>query len=169
MRRRTPRSASKEAPVVTEVAGSAGFAAARVLFREYAADLGVDLGFQGFEAELDRLPEMYTAPTGCLLLAHAGERAVACGALRRISDGTCEMKRLYVRAEARGSGLGRRLAQSLIAKARALGYARMRLDTLSRMAPARKLYRSLGFYEIGAYYDNPLSDVVYMEMDLRPR
>lgn len=157
------------APIVTEVVTATGFAAAQVLFREYAADLGVDLRFQGFEAELDRLPEMYAPPTGCLLLAHAGERAVACGALRRLSGRICEMKRLYVRAEARGSGLGRCLAERLMAKGSALGYARMRLDTLSRMTAARELYRSLGFYEIGAYYDNPLSDVVYMEIDLRRR
>jgi GNAT superfamily N-acetyltransferase len=138
-----------------------------VLFREYAEGLGVDLCFQGFEAELERMPEMYGAPEGCLFLAYADERLLGCGALRRLAvGGICEMKRLYVRAEARGTGLGRILAEGLIAKARSLGYAVMRLDTLAHMAAARRLYGSLGFVEIGAYYDNPLPNVVYMELDL---
>ena len=153
--------------VLTEAVREADFAAARVLFGEYAAGLGVDLCFQGFEAELDSLPEMYGAPQGCLVLARAGERAVGCAALRRLAAGeVCELKRLYVRAEARGTGLGRILAGSLIAKGRSLGYAVMRLDTLAPMTAARELYRSLGFLEITAYYDNPLPNVVYMELDL---
>jgi GNAT superfamily N-acetyltransferase len=146
---------------------AADFAAAQALFREYVAGLGVDLYFQELEAELDRLSEIYVAPEGCLVLARAGDRLVGCGALRRlVAAEVCEMKRLYVRAEARGTGLGRILAENLIAKGRSLGYASMRLDTLARMSAARQLYRSLGFVEIGAYYDNPLPNVVYMELDL---
>jgi putative acetyltransferase len=153
--------------VLTEAVGAADFEAARVLFREYAAGLDFDLCFQGFEAELDSLPEMYGAPKGCLFLARADERLVGCGALRRLGAGeACEMKRLYVRAEARGTGLGRALAETLIAKGRSLGYAVMRLDTLAHMTAARRLYRSLGFVEIAAYYDNPLPNVAYMELDL---
>ncbi len=173
--------------VLTEAVGVADFVAAGTLFREYAAGLGVDLCFQGFEAELASLSEMYGAPEGCLLLARAAEQLAGCGALRRLAGevcqprggvceppggvsqapgGVCEMKRLYVRAEARGTGLGRILAESLIVKARSLGYSSMRLDTLVHMTAARRLYRSLGFVERAAYYDNPLPNVVYMELDL---
>ena len=153
--------------VLTEAAAAADFAAAGVLFREYAAALGVDLCFQGFEAELEQMPRMYGAPQGCLFVARAGVEPVGCGALRCLgAGGICEMKRLYVRAQARGTGLGRILAESLVAKGRALGYAVMRLDTLAHMSAARELYRSLGFVEIRAYYSNPLPNVVYMELDL---
>jgi putative acetyltransferase len=154
---------------LSEAARPEDFAAARVLFREYAAELGVDLCFQGFEAELEQLAGLYSAPAGCLLIARADGREVGCGALRRLSDEVCEMKRLYVRAEARGTGLGRVLAERLTAKGRTLGYARMRLDTLAHLTAARELYRSMGFTEIAAYYNNPLPGVVYMEVDLRLR
>jgi putative acetyltransferase len=153
--------------VLTEAVGAADFAAAQVLFREYIAGLGVDLYFQEVEAELDRLPEIYVAPEGCLVLARAAERVIGCGALRRLAAGEiCEMKRLYVRAEARGTGLGRILAESLIEKGRLLGYRVMRLDTLAHLTAACQLYRSLGFVEIAAYYDNPLPNAVYLELDL---
>jgi ribosomal protein S18 acetylase RimI-like enzyme len=141
---------------------------AGALFREYAVQLGVDLCFQDFSSELNQLPVMYGAPTGCLLLVLRGDRPVGCGALRKLSDGVCEMKRLYIRSEARGASLGRRVAERLVEKAAALGYAAMRLDTLADMGPAQKLYRSLGFREIAAYYSNPLSNSVYMELSLKP-
>jgi putative acetyltransferase len=153
--------------VLTEATAAAEFAVARELFREYAADLNVDLCFQEIDAELEALPEIYSAPDGCLFVARNAGQLVGCGALRRLDAERCEMKRLYVRAEARGSGVGRILAESLIAKARSLGYAAMRLDTLAHLTAARELYRSLGFVEIGAYYDNPLPQPVYMELDLR--
>ena len=150
-----------------EAAEAADFAAARALFEEYAAELKIDLCFQGFAAELAQLEDHYGPPTGCLLLARRGAIPLGCGALRRLSGDTCEMKRLYVRAEARGAALGRDIANCLVARARALGYARMVLDTLAGMIPARNLYRSLGFYEIAAYYRNPSPDALYMELDLR--
>ena len=128
------------APIVVEaVASDAGRAVARALFEEYAAGLGIDLGFQGFDAELDRLGEMYGAPHGRLLLGLVDGQAQGCVAVRRLADGVCEMKRLYVRAAARGTGLGRLLAAGAVAAGRELGYERMVLDTLASMTAARAL------------------------------
>jgi putative acetyltransferase len=153
--------------IVSEAAAAADFAAGRALFEEYAAQLKIDLCFQGFAAELDQLAQIYAPPTGSLLLARRGDRPVGCGAIRRLSGQSCEMKRLYIRPADRGAKLGRVIAQALLARARALGYTSMRLDTLAEMIPARALYRSLGFREIAPYYDNPLPQVIYMELDLQ--
>ncbi len=142
-------------------------ATARRLFRAYQAELGVDLCFQDFERELAELPGAYAPPSGSLLLAFEGERATGCVALRPMAEGCCEMKRLYVVPRARGTGLGRRLAVEVIALARALGYARMRLDTLDTLTEAMALYASLGFTRAAPYYTNPLSEVVYWELDLQ--
>jgi DNA-binding MarR family transcriptional regulator/GNAT superfamily N-acetyltransferase len=137
------------------------------LFAEYAAGLGVDLGFQDFQAELASLPGKYAAPAGSLLCAFDRDQALGCVALRPMEEaGCCEMKRLYVIPAARGRKLGERLALAIIEEARRLGYARMRLDTLAKLEAACGLYRALGFREIPAYYDNPLPGVVYFELDL---
>jgi putative acetyltransferase len=146
------------------------FEAARTLIQEYAAYIGtlmgVDLSFQNIDAELNRLPVMYGPPSGCLLLAGGDGLWVGCAALRRFSDGVCEMKRLYIKPGARGANLGRRLAETLIVKARLLGYRRMVLDTLEDMTAAQTLYRSLGFRETQPYYVNPMEGVCYMELAL---
>lgn len=141
----------------------------RRLFREYEAYLKVDLCFQQFESELANLPGKYAPPAGILLLAMDGQKAVGCGALRRLGskqDGTCEMKRLYVCPQARGMGVGRQVAMRLIQEGVRLGYFNMILDTLERLEPAIHLYESLGFVRTEAYYDNPLADAVFLKLDL---
>ncbi len=141
----------------------------RELFREYESFLDEDLGFQQFGAELENLPGEYGPPDGILLLAMEEDISIGCGALRRFGparDRTCEMKRLYVRPEARGKGVGKRIAEALIEEAIRMGYSTMVLDTLERLIPAISLYRSLGFVRTGAYYHNPLQEVLYWKLDL---
>jgi GNAT superfamily N-acetyltransferase len=137
-----------------------------VLFREYVASLGVDLSFQGFEAELLGLSQMYAAPPGVLLLAWRDSEPIGCIGVRAMSAGDCEMKRLYVRPIARGLGLGRTLAGRAIDWARAHGYQRMCLDTLVSMSTARALYRDLGFQVIDPYYPTPLAGTTFMALTL---
>lgn len=136
------------------------------LFREYAGSLGFDLDFQDFEGELTSLPGEYSPPGGTILLARFDGAAAGCVALRRIDGETCEMKRLYVRPQRRGRGIGRRLAEKVIERARSLGYHAMRLDTVKTMVEANSLYHELGFREIGPYRYNPLDGASYKELRL---
>ncbi|MBC7993684.1 MAG: GNAT family N-acetyltransferase [Rhizobacter sp.] len=145
-------------------------AAARAVFREYAASLDVDLCFQGFEAELAALPGDYAAPAGQLLLAEVDGALAGCGAFRPLPDAdyanACEMKRLYVRPAFRRFGLGRLLAQRLLDDARRGGYSHMLLDTLDDMESARELYASLGFEDVPPYYYNPIPGAHYLRARL---
>lgn len=140
---------------------------ARTLFREYQQWLGIDLCFQSFEEELKSLPGKYAAPDGRLLVASVAAQIAGCIALRKLDAETCEMKRLFVRAAFRASGLGRQLIERLITEARTIGYQKMRLDTLpERMPRAVALYRFYGFREIAPYYDNPHAETLFMEKEL---
>ena len=139
-------------------------ATAQALFEEYAAALGIDLGYQGFADELASLPGCYAPPRGRLLIAWVGDDAAGCVALRPLADDVCEMKRLYVRPGFRGSGIGKQLAEAIIAEARQIGYAIMRLDTVPKLEAATRLYESLGFVRRDAYYETPVVGTIFMEL-----
>ena len=141
-------------------------AVVRSLFREYAAGLGIDLGFQDFDGEIETLPGRYAPPAGRLLLAWDGAAPAGCVALRPIDATTCEMKRLYVRPAARGRQLGRRLAERIGREAREAGYRRMFLDTLPSMESALRLYTSMGFEPTGPYVFNPIPGAIFLARDL---
>jgi putative acetyltransferase len=138
----------------------------RALFTEYAQSLGFDLDFQDFAGELAALPGDYASPLGRLLLAWVDNKPAGCVALRLLSPGICEMKRLYVRPQYRGTGIGRMLVQQVIAEAREIGYEKMRLDTAPGMEEAIGLYRHFGFREIEPYRFNPLPGALYFELDI---
>lgn len=139
------------------------------LFRAYASSLDIDLGFQGFEAELASLPGRYAPPAGELLLARGpGGAPVGCVALRPLAAvaTACEMKRLYVSPEARGIGLGRLLVEAAVSAAKRMGYSEIRLDTLPSMTSAVALYQALGFQRTNPYYDTPVAGTVFMRRSL---
>jgi ribosomal protein S18 acetylase RimI-like enzyme len=138
----------------------------RKLFLEYEKSLDIDLCFQDFEEELENLPGEYAAPSGRLILAFEDGATAGCVAIRKLSDGICEMKRLYVKAEFRGAGTGRRLAEAVLREARATGYTKMYLDTLASMKEAVGLYRSMGFEETEPYRYNPCEDCRFMALEL---
>jgi GNAT superfamily N-acetyltransferase len=140
---------------------------ARELFLEYGKSLGFNLCFQSFEQELAGLPGDYAPPEGVLLLAEYDGTLAGCVALHKLEAHVCEMKRLYLRPQFRGKGAGHVLAETVIWEARAIGYRRMRLDTVEPvMQDAVALYRHLGFTEIAAYRPNPIPGAMYMELEL---
>ena len=138
----------------------------RQLFREYQQHIGVDLCFQSFEEELAGLPGKYAPPRGGLFLAWSGDATAGCVAFRPIDDETAEMKRLYVRADHHGKGLGRRLADKILNAAKKAGYRRVRLDTLPAMKDAIALYRKMGFEPIAPYTENPVEGALFFEKTL---
>lgn len=151
---------------IIQVENQDQFKQIRKLFTEYAESLGFDLCFQDFEAELANLPGDYAPPEGCLLLATYGGQLAGCVALRQLSEGVCEMKRLYVKPQFRGLKIGRALAETVIEEALTIGYTCMRLDTVPSMKAARALYLALGFRDIEPYRHNPIEGAVFMEFKL---
>jgi len=152
---------------LTQAESSTQITQARELFLEYAQSLGFSLCFQNFDKELAALPGDYAPPEGRLLLAEFEGQLAACVALHKLEPGICEMKRLYLRPRFRGKGLGRALADRIIAEARQIGYQRMRLDTVEPvMKDAVAMYRKLGFKEIAPYCPNPIAGALYMELEL---
>ena len=140
---------------------------AKLLFEEYASWVEISLCFQNFDQEVANLPGDYAPPSGRLFLAIEDEKVMGCVALRKIGEGIGEMKRLYVRPEFRGRGLGRTLTEKLIAEAKQIGYTSLRLDTLpGKMDQAIAMYRALGFKEIAPYYRNPVEGATFMELVL---
>ena len=157
---------------ITRAESDDDVARVRELVLEYGAALGVDLGFQGFEAEVGGLPGQYVPPGGRLLLAWVDGELAGCAGLRPLEPAgegprsVGEMKRLYVRPRFRGRDLGRTLAAAVIAEAHSAGYRALRLDTLPTMTAAHRLYRSLGFREIAPYADSPIPGTVFFELEL---
>ena len=150
-----------------DVDGGAAVESVRTLFQEYQASLGIDVCFQDFAQELADLPGAYAPPGGRLYLALQAREPAACAALRPLGEKTCEMKRLYVRPSHRRRGIGRMLAQRALADARAIGYERVVLDTLTTMHEAQGLYATLGFEETAPYAFNPNAGVRFIALQVR--
>jgi GNAT superfamily N-acetyltransferase len=151
----------------SQVESPSQIAQARELFREYEKALGISLCFQNFDQELASLPGGYAPPSGRLLLATDEGQLAGCAALHPLEPGICEMKRLYLRPAFRGKGLGRIMVETIIREARAIGYHRLRLDTIEPlMKDAVRTYRKIGFREIAPYCANPCEGALYMELDL---
>lgn len=150
-----------------EAKSAADYNIALQLFQEYAEGLGFDLSFQNFAEELANIAQQYATPTGALLIVFQDEtHPLACAGVKNLENTVCELKRMYVRSEARGQGIGRMLLEKAIVTARELGYKKMRLDTLPSMQAAISLYQAMGFYEIEAYRFNPFPNARYFELVL---
>jgi ribosomal protein S18 acetylase RimI-like enzyme len=157
-----------QAVEILDADGTEHIEVVRTLFREYAESLGFDLSFQDFDGELARFSGEYARPSGRLLLARMDNDVTGCVGVHQLAPGICELKRLYVRPAFRGYGVGRLLIDAAIREATNARYRAMRLDSIEPlMAPAIRLYRTLGFREIPPYRLNPIPGAVYMELMLR--
>ncbi|WP_430966655.1 GNAT family N-acetyltransferase [Spongiimicrobium sp. 2-473A-2-J] len=137
------------------------------LFRAYAEELGIDLTFQNFEDELQDIARQYSEPEGSLVIAYSNKKQpIGCFGIRKLDEGICELKRMYIHPEFRGQGIGNLLMKESIRAGNKLGYTKIRLDTLSTMRPAIGLYKSYGFYEIEPYRYNPMEGAMYFERAL---
>ena len=139
------------------------FAEGAKLFQQYADFIGIDLSFQNFEEELKTINKQYIKPVGCLLIAYDGLNVIGCIALRNFDNKTAELKRMFVLQQYQGQKIGHRLLEQILEIAKELSYKKVRLDTISTMKAALKLYRLFGFYEIPAYRFNPIEETIYME------
>ena len=143
------------------------FQIAAVLFQEYVDQLAIDLDFQNFSSEMSSLEVQYARPKGALFLArNSSNDFLGCFAIRDFEGSICELKRMYLRKEARGLGIGESMLKKAIEIGQQLGYDRMRLDTLPSMHAAQTLYRKMGFYEIEPYRYNPISGTKFLEIRL---
>jgi putative acetyltransferase len=153
-------------PEYNIITSPAEYAAAAALFTEYANWLGIDLGFQHFEQELQALDKMYSAPQGAIILCKIENEYVACVGVRKLKDDIAELKRMYVKPGYRRKGIAGTLMEMSLKLAREAGYKKIVLDTLNTMTDAMNLYVSFGFAEIAPYYHNPNTTVVYFEREL---
>ena len=137
------------------------------LFREYASHIGIDLSFQNFEDEILEIKNHYSRPNGQLIIVYDNRNPTGCFGVRTLEDSVCELKRMYLKKEARGKGVGKMMMTKALEIGRTLNFELMRLDTLPTMEKAIKLYKDMGFYEIEAYRFNPFKDAKYFEIRLK--
>lgn len=153
-------------PEIRQALSEEEFSEAKRLLQEYADWLNYDFCYRNIGKEIDEFPGEYGPPGGKFFLAYVGDKVAASVAVRRWEGNVCEMKRLFVRPEFRGKGIGKKLAKLIIDEAGKMGYRSMRLDTLPNMTEAIELYKSLGFQEVDKYRESPTDDAFYFELKL---